>query len=125
MEVFDVIGGFRTRYRSQELGDPATARLHRRAIWEYKLGPSVDASGTMSNGESFQDIQQFKSLLMQQRDQVARNVAHQLVMFATGAAISFADRPVIESILERSREQHYGMRTLIHEIVQSPLFLRK
>jgi hypothetical protein len=36
-----------------------------------------------------------------------------------------ADRPEIEAIVRRSRERDHGLRTLVHEIVQSDLFRRK
>ncbi|MGZ8938931.1 MAG: DUF1585 domain-containing protein [Limisphaerales bacterium] len=46
-------------------------------------------------------------------------------MYATGAPIRFADRPEIEAILERAASSHYGVRSLIHELIQSDLFLKK
>jgi hypothetical protein len=39
--------------------------------------------------------------------------------------VGFADRAVIEQILGRAGAHRYGVRTLVHEIVQSPLFLNK
>jgi kynurenine formamidase len=41
------------------------------------------------------------------------------------APIHFADREPIEQILERASSSHYGVRSLIHELVQSELFLQK
>ena len=45
--------------------------------------------------------------------------------YATGAPISFSDRESIEQILERSSLSRWGVRTIIHSIVQSDLFLNK
>jgi hypothetical protein len=56
---------------------------------------------------------------------VARAVTEQLVAYATGASVSIADRAAIDEIVVRSRDKHHGLRTLIHEIVQSPLFQNK
>ena len=36
-----------------------------------------------------------------------------------------ADREEIEQILERASSSHYGVRSLVHELVQSELFLNK
>ena len=44
---------------------------------------------------------------------------------AAQANIRFADREPIEQILERASSSHYGVRSLIHELVQSELFLNK
>ena len=52
MESFDVIGGFREKYRSVEHGEHPTKRLHGRNIWEYKLNLPVDPSGETPDGES-------------------------------------------------------------------------
>jgi hypothetical protein len=38
---------------------------------------------------------------------------------------TFADRDQIEAILEATKVEHYGVRSLVHQIVQSPLFLNK
>jgi len=55
----------------------------------------------------------------------ARNLAQQLIVYATGAPIRFSDRPAIGKILASSRAAGYGVRKLVHEIVQSELFLSK
>jgi hypothetical protein len=57
--------------------------------------------------------------------QIARNLARQLTVYATGASVRFGDREPIEQILERAASSHYGVRSLIHELVQSELFRRK
>ena len=56
---------------------------------------------------------------------LARNLATQLVVFATGAPVRFGDREELEKILDRAKASEYGTRSLIHEIVQSDLFQRK
>ena len=54
-----------------------------------------------------------------------RNLARQLTVYATGAPMSFGDRAEIEAIVQRTSARRYGLRSLIHEVVQSPLFLKK
>ena len=125
LESFDVIGGLRTRYRSLKDGQPVEKKLLGRNIWEYKDGLPVDASGTLPDNESFQNINEFKGLLLQQKRQIARNLIEQLVIYSTGAEIQFSDRVEIESILEDSEKNDWGLRTLIHNVIQSPLFLNK
>jgi len=57
--------------------------------------------------------------------QLARNLARQLAVYATGAPVGFSDRATLERILDGAAAGHYGVRTLVHELVQSPLFLNK
>ena len=89
------------------------------------IGKEVDASGVTPKGDPFDDILQFKKLLLEDEEVIARNVIEQLLVYATGAPVSFADRGEVAAILEKSRASEFGVRTIIHEIVQSPLFLRK
>jgi hypothetical protein len=56
---------------------------------------------------------------------IAANLARQLTIYATGAPIGFADRQEIEQILDRASSSHYGVRSLVHEVVQSELFREK
>ena len=56
---------------------------------------------------------------------IARNLTRQLAIYATGAPVRFSDRDVIEDILQRTGANGYGARSLVHELVQSELFLKK
>ena len=62
---------------------------------------------------------------MQDERPIARHLAVQLLIFATGAPVNFSERPAMDRILERTAAGHYGVRALIHEIVQSELFQMK
>ncbi len=125
LESFDVIGGWRDRYRSQEKGDSPNRKLNGRNIWEYKLGLPVDASGELSDGRKFQDIAQFKKLLLGESDQVLKNVTEKLLIYSTGAGIRFADRTEVARLTASVKAKSSGLRTLVHEVVESPLFLNK
>jgi hypothetical protein len=125
LENFDVMGGWRERYRSEAGGEPAKgiAKSGQKFAFHYAL--PVDASGEMPDGRKFRDIREFKQLLLENEEQLARNLTQQLAVYATGAAVRFSDRPAIAKILANSRPGGYGVRKLVHEIVQSELFLKK
>jgi hypothetical protein len=123
LENFDVIGGWRTRYRSLGEGEPTTGLEGRNVA--YLLAQPVDAAGNMADGRIFDDIDGLKKLLLADPDQIARNLIQQLLTYSTGAEISFADRAVVDDILKRTRSKKYGLRSIIREVVQSPLFQTK
>ncbi|HEV7406010.1 MAG TPA: DUF1592 domain-containing protein [Chthoniobacteraceae bacterium] len=125
LECFDVIGGFRDRYRSQDKGDTATVKNSRSKRLYIKLGLPVDASGELADGRPFTGIQDFRKLLLEQSDQVLLSLAQKLVIYSTGAGISYADRPAVEAIAAKVKQQGGGLRTLVHEVVQSPIFQTK
>ncbi len=62
---------------------------------------------------------------MERQDQVALNLTQNLLTYATGAGIQFADREVVAAIAARLQSQGGGLRTLVHEIVQSNTFQTK
>ena len=125
LESFDPIGGFRNRYRTTGKGDGASGKLFGRPIFEYRIGKEVDSSGTTSEGEAFSGIREFKQHLLKKEDQIARNFIRQLITYSTGAEIQFADREELERIYKQARANDYGVRGMIHGIVQSEIFRNK
>ncbi|HTL17013.1 MAG TPA: DUF1592 domain-containing protein, partial [Patescibacteria group bacterium] len=125
LESFDVMGAWRDRYRSFGSGDPVKGIGHNGLKYHFCLGPPVDPTGELPDGRRFQNVSELKQLLVKDNDQLARNLTRQLVVYATGAPIQFSDRPQIAKILVRTRSSGYGVRSLIHEVVQSDLFLNK
>ena len=62
---------------------------------------------------------------MAQEEQVARHFISQLITYATGAEMQFADRLEVERILAVNKTKGYPVRNLLHAVVQSRLFLNK
>jgi hypothetical protein len=126
LESFDVMGGWRDKYRAIAEGLPPVPGIGKGGLkFTFHYAQPVDATGELWDGRAFTGIRDFKRLLLDDEAQVARNLASQLVTYGTGAPVRFSDRPAVEKILERTRARGYGVRSLIHEIVQSDLFLNK
>lgn len=125
LESFDVMGGWRDRYRSEAGGELATGLAKSGQKFAFRWALPVDASGHLADGRKFSDIREFKQLLLSDEKQIARNLARQLTVYATGAAVGFADRAQVEAVLERASSSHFGVRSLVHELVQSDLFRNK
>jgi hypothetical protein len=121
LESFDVIGGWREFYRLSSWVRGAKEIKGK----QYLQGPNVDPTGEMADGRKFRNIDEFKTLLLTEKDQVARSLATKLATYATGGAADAADRAEIDAVISRVREKNYGLRTLIHEIVESRLFREK
>ena len=124
LENFDVMGKWRTRYRSFDKGEPLKLKVANRQV-KYKLGLPVDASGVTKEGVRFRDIHEFRKHLLGQQRQLARNLTERLMTFATGAGISFADRIAIEEILDATEPQGYPVRALLERVVLSKIFRSK
>ncbi len=113
LENYDVIGGWREHYRA----------INPKGKWN--TGPAVDASYHFPDGRSFNNIEGFKALALSDLDQIAGNMVRQVITYATGAEITFADRREIDRIVEGLSEENFGFRSLIHAVTQSNIFLSK
>ena len=126
LERFDPIGGWRDWYRSTGNGDRITDRFvdppFNRIRVRYQKGPPVDASSVHPTGRSFADFDEFKAFVASDPEQMAHNLAEKLLAFGLGRGTGFSDRAVLKTIVEKSSDQNYGFRTLIHEVVQSEAF---
>ena len=123
LESFDVIGGWRDYYRTLGKGDwlEKDPRYPQRHI-QYRKGPGVDSTGKTAGGQGFDDIRDYKRLLLADKDQFARCLTEKLLTYALGRGPGFSDRPVVEAIVAKLMQHDYGLRTLVHEIVQSEAF---
>jgi hypothetical protein len=123
LEEFDVIGGHRTRYRSLGAGDPAPRGTIDPFIGiGFKLGPKVDPSGALPDGRKFSGVVEFQTLLAADRDALLTNLARQFAVYGTGRGVSFADRDEIGRLVRATNTNGGGVRTLLYELVESPLF---
>lgn len=138
LESFDVLGGYRQAYRalgelSTESGQATQGKSKTVPAgfgkngqpFTFKDGQPVDTIGQLQDGSSFDDVRQLRQLVLKDERQVARSFVSQLVVYASGAPVRFGDRPEVESILDATRASDYGMRDLIHQLVQSDLFRQK
>jgi hypothetical protein len=126
LECFDVIGGFRDRYRSLFSGSPMM-EFHFPTGWDprVRLNQSVDPSGELPSGEPFKNLADFQALVLRNPDALAANMVRQLLMYVTGSEPHYSDRREITRILEQTKANNYGIHSLIDAIVQSELFLTK
>ncbi|MEO7599656.1 MAG: DUF1585 domain-containing protein [Opitutus sp.] len=103
----------------------AVARGKNGHAFAFYLGLPVDAAAELPDGRPFTDIRGFKRLVREDDVVLARNLVRQFLVYGTRAPVRFSDRPEIERILAQAKPTQYGVRTLVHTIVQSDLFLSK
>jgi hypothetical protein len=124
LENYDVIGGWRERFRSLGEGEKVDLKVEGRKV-RYRLGQPVDAAGVLTDGKTFQNLADLKNVLLADQDKVARCVIEKLLTFATGRPMGFSDRSEIDRLATESKVKGHAMRDLIHAIVQSEIFQSK
>ena len=110
LENFDAAGAWRDRYPAPRGGKAAS-------------GLPIDASALLPDGTPFANFLEFRALQARQAQPLAENLVSHLISYGTGAKPEFADRQEIASIATATREDDYGLRSLIHAIAASTLFL--
>jgi hypothetical protein len=126
LENFDVTGRWRTSYRAiPDSAKDKVVNVPGTDVRFYTQGRPVDPSFTMADGRPFKDVDEFKQLILAQPVQLARCVTEKFITHFTGAQMQFADREVVEAIVQRAASSGYGLRTLVHEVIQSRVFTHK
>jgi len=110
LENFDAAGRWRTSYSVSR---------------QKKKGAEIDASFTMSDGREFSNFQEFRQLIADNPESLARNFCEKLLVYGTGSPIHFADRQKIGKIIDQTADSDYGMRSLLHATIASDIFLSK
>ena len=123
LESFDPVGRFRERYRvlNPKLADlkPGDQRIR------YEEGLPVDPAYELSDNHRFEDIRELKQIYCGNERDIVRNFVDRLLVYATGATSTFADQSAIEEITDRTEPAEFGVRTIIHQVVQSQLFRQR
>jgi hypothetical protein len=88
-------------------------------------GIVVDASSELPSGKAFENIDDFQSLILENKEALAANVVEKLLTYGTGAPISYKDRQTVERCVQQAKDSDYGFRSLVHAVIQSDVFLSK
>ena len=118
MENFDHIGRWRDAYN--EHFDEKERK--QRGI---EFTPKVDPKGYLSGGGEFNDIVEFKKLLLEDQEGFTENLANKLLTYATGREIRRFEREDIEKLVEGMGTEKVGMQDLLVKVVKSDIFKRK
>ena len=125
LENYDPIGNWREFYRVSTRTKAGPVDLPYATGRPAYRGPDVEQGGQTPEGKAFKDVEDYKRILLEDKDQLTRSVVQKVIVYATGSDIQFADREVVEAIVKNLKNKNYGLRSLVHEVVQSRVFLNK
>lgn len=109
-DQYDAIGQWRTRERVPKgVGDD----------------PLVDASGVMPDGRPFTDSVQFKRLLLEDRDKVARAFIEHLCTYALRRVLTFDDQNDLASIETEAKKNDYRVKDIVRAVALSNLIKKR
>ncbi len=109
-DQFDAIGAWRTHERVDKgTGDD----------------PLVDPSGTLPDGRTFADADQFKQLLLDDRDRFLHAFVEHLCTYALRRVLTIDDREDIRTIVNEAKKQEYQLKDIVRRVALSDLIQKR
>lgn len=87
--------------------------------------PLVDASGVMPDGRPFTHSIQFKQLLLEDRDKIARAFIEQLCTYSLRRVLTVDDSDNIKLIEEVAKKNDYRVKDIVRAVALSELMRKK
>ncbi len=82
-------------------------------------GKPVDSSAVLPDGTKFSTPGELKTILLKDKDKIARNLCRKMLAYALGRSLEYYDEPVVSELLEKLRADNYRIQTLIIAITES------
>ncbi|PQO25746.1 hypothetical protein C5Y96_23335 [Blastopirellula marina] len=109
-DQFDAIGQWRTHERVEKgTGDD----------------PPVDPSGEMPDGRGFADAEQFKQLLLEDRDQFLHALIEHLCSYGLRRVLTVDDREDIGAIVEEAKRHNYQLKDIVRAVALSDIMKKR
>lgn len=116
MEEFDVIGGHREWYRSLE------GQGQRVPKTSYYAGRPVEPGSVLPDGRRFTNFAEFREHLLDEPDAIVRGIAQKLLVYSCGRPFTPREQTDVDFVVESARKKGFGLRSMIHAVVDSELF---
>ncbi|MEM1294484.1 MAG: DUF1592 domain-containing protein [Verrucomicrobiota bacterium] len=121
LERFDAIGTWLAPGT-----EPSATENHQPNRKRKRAAPEIDASGVMPDRKrTFNGHEELKAHLMTDQDAMAEGFVKSILTYALGRRVGFSDGLFVDQLLAEWKAEDYGMRTLIHQIVESEPFQSK
>lgn len=112
LENYDAVGAWRERQNGERRrGD--------------HNDPPIDPSGTMPDGEAFQNLQEFKQILMTEKSAFLNGFTEKLLAYALGRPVGATDRELIDETIAAAEKDDYRLQAFLQAVVDSRAFQTK
>ncbi|WP_437226795.1 DUF1592 domain-containing protein [Planctomicrobium sp. SH661] len=85
-------------------------------------GQTIDSTGTLPSGETFNGPVELKTVLMNRKDEVLKHLSRKMYGYAIGRDLNKYDDCVIQNAVEALKKSEYRAATLVEQIVLSYQF---
>lgn len=132
LESFDVFGRDRENYETfvvtkvpyEEKRDGKVVKKER-IIRKFEKTTKVEDDAVHRDGRPIDGIEGLKKLMLEDQDEIARNVLTKLSEYAMGRKMNYADSKMIHRLLEASKKNDYKLRDLMVSIIADESFTKR
>ncbi|HEX8915445.1 MAG TPA: DUF1588 domain-containing protein, partial [Humisphaera sp.] len=82
----------------------------------------LDTTGVLPGGQKIDGVAELKKVLLDRKDDVVRNLAEQMLTYATGRRTDYFDEPTIRGTAEAAKANGYRFSEIVKGVVTSPAF---
>jgi hypothetical protein len=99
-------------------------------LWreEAKVGEKmepIERGGTFPDGKTYANFDQFKALLLGQKEKLARSLVEGTMSYGLGRTAEFSDGDDLDVLTSQLIKDGLRAKSLIHNLVQSSIFQTK
>jgi mono/diheme cytochrome c family protein len=100
-------------------------RTHEKVAAGLGDDPFINAAGVLSDGRAFRDAGDFKRLLLEDRDKVARAFIEHLCTYGLRRVLAFDDQEDLNAILAEAKKSDYRVKDVIRAVALSDLMRKR
>ena len=87
--------------------------------------PLINPAGIMPDGRAFKDANEFKQLLLEDREKIARAFIEHLCTYGLRRALAFDDQDDLKAIEMEAKKNQYRIKDIIRAVAQSDLMRKR
>lgn len=100
-------------------------RTHEKVAAGTGKDPEVNPAGEMPDGRTFKDATEFKRLLLEDRDKVARAFIEHLCTYGLRRVLSFDDQDDLNAIQAEAKKSNYRIKDIVCAVAMSELMRKR
>jgi hypothetical protein len=100
-------------------------RTHEKVPSGVGQDPLVNPAGIMPDGRSFKDAGEFKRLLLEDRDKVARAFIEHLCTYGLRRALAYDDQDDLKAIQAEAKKNQYRVKDIVRAVALSDLMRKR
>jgi hypothetical protein len=100
-------------------------RTHEKVAAGVGADPEIDPSGVLPDGRSFQNPNDFKRLLLEDRERIARAFIEHLCTYALRRVLTVDDDDAVTAIVAEARKCDYRVKDMVRAVAMSELLMNR